>query len=314
MNPSSSHTWSNPPPPGTEADEVDICKKMDFVSTYQKEETIPRSIDNIDPFLKNPQYVEYEKRSSHDRSKHKHRRSRSRSHDRRHSRSRSRDRHKHKKSKKKRSRSKSRSYRRSRSRDRHQRHRSRSRSHSRRGKHTKDRRHRRSSSSDDRSSRSTSPSHSYRSHRSKHSRRSRSRRSRSISDLSTNDFEIKCEPEIKEEVEEEEEEEEPEPPKENAFKNDGTFLEMFKKLQEQKQAEEAAKQEASSSEGKRPLPMFGKRRGGRVLKTGMVQKTRNLQDSDINDPQDAWSVYMKEVKKYKEACCDDDSKTRPLVK
>lgn len=89
---------------------------------------------------------------------------------------------------------------------------------------------------------------------------------------------------------------------------------MFKKLQEQKQAEEAAKQEASSSEAKRPLPMFGKRRGGRVLKTGMVQKTRNLQDADINDPQDAWSVYMKEVKKYKEACCDDDSKTRPLVK
>lgn len=105
-----------------------------------------------------------------------------------------------------------------------------------------------------------------------------------------------------------------EPPKENAFKNDGSFLEMFKKLQEQK-AEEAAKaQEASVSEVKKPLPLFGKRRGGRVLKTGMVQKTRNMQDSELNDPQDAWSVYMKEVKKYKEACCDDDSKTRPLVK
>lgn len=90
---------------------------------------------------------------------------------------------------------------------------------------------------------------------------------------------------------------------------------MFKKLQEEQQAAEAAKaQEASSSEVKKPLPVFGKRRGGRVLKTGLVQKPRILQDSDLENPQDAWSVYMKEVKKYKEACCDDDSKTRPLVK
>lgn len=86
---------------------------------------------------------------------------------------------------------------------------------------------------------------------------------------------------------------------------------MFKKLQEQ-QAVKA--EEAGSSEAKKPLPVFGKRRGGRVLKTGMVQKTRAMQDAELNDPQDAWSVYMKEVKKYKEACCDDDSKTRPLVK
>lgn len=130
--------------------------------------------------------------------------------------------------------------------------------------------------------------------------------------MSINDFDEKHERETKEEDVEEEEEEEAEPPKENAFKNDGSFLEMFKKMQEQKQAEEAAKH-ANAGEEKKAIPMFGKRRGGRVLKTGLVQKTRNLQE-DLNDPQDAWSVYMKEVKKYKEACCDDDSKTRPLVK
>lgn len=113
---------------------------------------------------------------------------------------------------------------------------------------------------------------------------------------------------------EEEEEEEAEPPKENVFKNDGSFLELFKKMQEEQKKAEAAKQEASTSDGQKPIPVFGKRRGGRVLKTGMVQKTRAQQDSELENAQDAWSIYMKEVKKYKEACCDDDSKTRPLVK
>lgn len=106
------------------------------------------------------------------------------------------------------------------------------------------------------------------------------------------------------------EEEEVEPPKENAFKNDGTFLEMFKKMQE----EQTKAQEAKSSEARRALPAFGKRRGGRVLKTGLVQKTKVAAPVETSEPQDAWSVYLKEVKRYKEACCDDDSKTRPLVK
>lgn len=89
---------------------------------------------------------------------------------------------------------------------------------------------------------------------------------------------------------------------------------MFKKMQEEQQKAEAAKQEAGTSETKKPLPFFGKRRGGRVLKTGMVEKTRAMQDNELEHAQDAWSIYMKEVKKYKEACCDDDTKTRPLVK
>lgn len=111
-------------------------------------------------------------------------------------------------------------------------------------------------------------------------------------------------------VEPEDEEEESEPIKDNAFKNDGSFLEMFKKMQEEKQAQEEAQK--AEAEKQKLLPAVGKRRGGRVLKTGMVQKSRPQDSEDtVHDP---WSVYMKEVKKYKEACCDDDSKTRLLVK
>lgn len=116
-----------------------------------------------------------------------------------------------------------------------------------------------------------------------------------------------------EEEEEEEEEEESEPVKENAFKNDGSFLEMFKKMQEQQQQKEGD-ETTSQVEVKKPLPAFGKRRGGKVLKTGLVQKAKLAADEDGHAGQDAWSVYMKEVRRYKEACCDDDSKTRPLVK
>lgn len=89
-------------------------------------------------------------------------------------------------------------------------------------------------------------------------------------------------------------------------------MEMFKKMQEAQKAAEAPPPEPQ--EIKKPLPAFGKRRGGRVLKTGLVEKTKVVQNADTNDPQDAWSIYLKEVKRYKEACCDDDSKTRPLVK
>lgn len=109
------------------------------------------------------------------------------------------------------------------------------------------------------------------------------------------------------------EEEETEPPKENAFKNDGSFLEMFKKMQEEQKAANAQKT-TPENEPKKPLPAFGKRRGGRVLKTGLVQKQTVVQNTEGPEPQDAWSIYLKEVKRYKEACCDDDSKTRPLVK
>lgn len=95
------------------------------------------------------------------------------------------------------------------------------------------------------------------------------------------------------------------------FKNDGSFLEMFKKMQELQKVKE---EPPEMQQPKKPLlPVFGKRRGGKVLKTGMVAKVRNVEE-DSSNAQDAWSVYMKEVRKYKEVHCDDDSKTRPLVK
>lgn len=62
-------------------------------------------------------------------------------------------------------------------------------------------------------------------------------------------------------------------------------------------------------------PMFSKRRGGKILKTGIVQKTKITDESVTEEtPNDAWSLYLQEVKKYKNVSCDADSKTRPLVK
>lgn len=89
---------------------------------------------------------------------------------------------------------------------------------------------------------------------------------------------------------------------------------MFKKMQEQKAAEAAAKDTQAGTSAKRQLPAFGKRRGGRVLKTGVVEKPKTGDGDGEGAPQDVWSIYMNEVKRYKEACCDDDSRTRPLVK
>lgn len=127
-----------------------------------------------------------------------------------------------------------------------------------------------------------------------------------------------------------EEEDESDQPKENAFKNDGSFMEMFKKMQEEKERQQQAdaqKQQqeepvlaamsSSSGGGLANLRAFagiGKRRGGRILKTGIVAKAKVEEDDANDEVQDAWSIYLKEVKRYKEACCDDDSKTRPLVK
>lgn len=107
------------------------------------------------------------------------------------------------------------------------------------------------------------------------------------------------------------------PPKPQAshpiFANDGSFLETFKKMQEQQQ------QKFEQIEGERKFvqqkPVFGKRRGGKILKTGIVQKPKLVDElsGEINQ-NDAWALYLQEVKKYKNVSCDADSKTRPLVK
>ncbi|XP_034950419.1 serine/Arginine-related protein 53-like isoform X1 [Chelonus insularis] len=105
----------------------------------------------------------------------------------------------------------------------------------------------------------------------------------------------------------------PTPVQSNAFKNDGSFMEMFKKMQEQMQPKE--KPATSVLEEKPVVPpplMVGKRRGGRILKTGMVAKPKTGQV--VEQPKDAWSLYMAEVKKYREVCCQEEDNTRPLVK
>lgn len=103
-------------------------------------------------------------------------------------------------------------------------------------------------------------------------------------------------------------------PQPNAFKNDGSFMEMFKKMQEQMQPA-VQKPTTSVLEEKSVVPpplMVGKRRGGRILKTGMVAKPKTEQT--VEQPKDAWSLYMAEVKKYREVCCQEEDNTRPLVK
>lgn len=325
MNPAS-RIWDIPPPPGTEDDEL-----LPISPSIKQERVSPSKQTNPEPEKQNDAEnteviekevidtssikkesdgplieltaVKKEKERERERSRHRSR-SRDKYRRRRHSRSRSRDRHRRSSS---RSRRRRKRYSSSRSRSRTPSYRRRRRS-----------KHRYSSSKYSRSrsrsksrSRSRSPSR-YR-HKSYRSRkdRERSHRSRSSSphysnegpplDADTNEVDMKIE----------EDEEEEDPLKDNVFKNDGSFLEMFKKMQEQQQKTQPAA--PAPEEIKKPiLPSFGKRRGGKVLKTGMVQKVR--QPSSEENATDAWSVYMKEVRRYKEACCDDDSKTRPLVK
>lgn len=99
-----------------------------------------------------------------------------------------------------------------------------------------------------------------------------------------------------------------------SIKNDGSFLEMFKKMQEVTKKETEVVQ--SKPVIKKPaLPFIGKRRGGRVLKTGLVKKPKAIDEQPADStPKDAWSLYMQEVKKYRETSCEEERKTRPLVK
>lgn len=117
------------------------------------------------------------------------------------------------------------------------------------------------------------------------------------------------------------------PPKPQAshpiFANDGSFLETFKRMQEQQQKVEQQQNTkrdtaviATSNEKQiQPTTLFGKRRGGKILKTGIVQKPKNIEENTVVEtPNDTWAIYLQEVKKYKNVSCDADSKTRPLVK
>ncbi|CAG9771137.1 unnamed protein product [Ceutorhynchus assimilis] len=268
--------WANPPPPGTEYD--------DSTKSSASTEIVPEKSKVRSRSRSRSRHKRRNRPSrwSRSRSREYKRRSRSRSRRRRRryssssSTSSSVDYHRHRNDKyKKRGR-----YSRSKSRDRrtHYRRRSRSRSRSPSRSHLKDKRRSKSKHAD-------------------------SRRN-SVTERERGDIIKEEDMKIDEDVEEDEEEN-PIP-----FKNDGSFLEMFKKMQEEKAKEEPPPE----VEVKKPvLPMFGKRRGGKVLKTGIVAKLKNPENEEATNS-DAWAMYMREVRRYKEEHCDDDSKTRPLVK
>ncbi|CAN8010869.1 unnamed protein product, partial [Ixodes pacificus] len=94
----------------------------------------------------------------------------------------------------------------------------------------------------------------------------------------------------------------------NAFANDGSFLARFKQMQEA--CQQQAQSQADDAQFAAPAPQVT-RRGGKVLKTGVVHKPK-VDDEEL--PKDAWSRYLAEVRKYRERSCDDEEKTRPLVK
>lgn len=141
------------------------------------------------------------------------------------------------------------------------------------------------------------------------------------------------------------------PPKTEAshpvFANDGSFLEIFKKMQQaQASTSKAAAVSvpltakpsttvcvppivatanpttapylAASATGKSaPPPSILSRRvgrrGGKILKTGVVAKPKVQTDTNA-DPKDFWSLYLAEVNKYKNTACESEQGNRPLVK
>lgn len=137
----------------------------------------------------------------------------------------------------------------------------------------------------------------------------------------------------------------------NAFKNDGSFLEVYQRFEQQQQQQQKAKfaelpllevqvsQTSSAaatttipttttattskntlvvasekrSETLKTLPIIGKRKN-KALKTGMVKKVKPDDEKKLSKPTDAWSMYLDEVKRYQETVGEQDNKTRPLVK
>jgi hypothetical protein len=112
----------------------------------------------------------------------------------------------------------------------------------------------------------------------------------------------------------------PEKPAINAatgFANDGSFLEQFKRMQDEYKLQmEEEKRRKAIEDRLKSLPL--RRRGGKILKTGIVAKTTLNADGQVtanSAANDAWTLYQKEVQKYKSASsCDTEAPTRPLVK
>lgn len=138
------------------------------------------------------------------------------------------------------------------------------------------------------------------------------------------------------------------PPKPEAshpvFANDGSFLEIFKKMQQAQASTSTAAIAGVSTSNVKPTlpivppivatanpstapylaaaaigksapppPIVGRRRGGKILKTGVVAKPKVQTDANA-DPKDFWSLYLAEVNKYKNTACESEQGNRPLVK
>ncbi|XP_060837003.1 telomerase RNA component interacting RNase-like isoform X1 [Rhopalosiphum padi] len=132
----------------------------------------------------------------------------------------------------------------------------------------------------------------------------------------------------------------------NAFKNDGSFLEIYQRFQQQQQQQKTKLAELpildvqvsqtspapsaatncsttttttlavaseKRSETLKTLPIIGKRKN-KALKTGVVKKVKPDDEKKLSKPTDAWSLYLDEVKRYQETVGEQDNKTRPLVK
>ncbi|KAK6188745.1 hypothetical protein SNE40_004860 [Patella caerulea] len=138
----------------------------------------------------------------------------------------------------------------------------------------------------------------------------------------------------------------------NKFANDGSFMEMFRqkmaetkdkansassdsKTKTETRAKTAEEEEGSSETsvkgGKRTaekepdtstgttgstsyFPIVGKRRGSKILKTGMVAKKVKEEEPVDDSKKDAWTKYLEEVRKYKSQKCIEDEGGTPLVK
>jgi hypothetical protein len=107
----------------------------------------------------------------------------------------------------------------------------------------------------------------------------------------------------------------PEKPIVNAatgFANDGSFMEQFKRMQDEYKAQQEAEQKRQlAAERLKGLPAR-RRVGGKILKTGVVAKNKVTNGAESSSSM--YDMYIKEVQKYKTSACDSDSKTRPLVK
>lgn len=99
-------------------------------------------------------------------------------------------------------------------------------------------------------------------------------------------------------------------------------------MQQQQQPTTAPQQAAADAQPKLAVPMastatnsinrfqpINRRRGAKILKTGIVQKQRIIEEpTEEAAPSDSWNAYLKEVKRYKTVTCSDDNITRSLVK